>query len=184
METKVRALTFDEIKERILATATKLGLVAYAVEVLLNLGSLERTLKFCLVPKAWKGPLHHHHARVEVYYHASQAALANDPEALAEEADLPPDEDKEVERELEVQVEYHLVGPASQVSLSDMEAHVKPRMVALNRALGGEPRQVYYTVATDYEERNVAVRAQITDRICLPHRPHVALPHHQVSEVG
>jgi hypothetical protein len=62
---------------------------------------------------------------------------------------------------LEIDIEYVLLG--AEVPLAQLEAHVRPLVDRLNRALGGEPRKVYYTVATDYAGAAHAVEAKVLD---------------------
>ena len=151
------ALTFDALKTRLLAAAEEAGLESYAETALLDLGTLDRTLTFGLVAKGWKPP-YHRHAQVKVYYEVSHAALAD----LGDEAGDEPDD---MDVEVEVEIAYVLAGVASKLAVKDLASYVEPLAAKVNEALGGQQRQVYYTVSSGHPETGEAhvLEAKVED---------------------
>lgn len=145
-----RALSFEDLQAHILAAAAGARLEIWNVQALQNLVTFDRLLSFSVAPSSWKEP-YDHHAEIATSYRAIHAVMANEPERKHEEEDAL----------LEIDIEYVLLG--KEVALVDLEARVKPLVASLNAALGGEPRNVYYTVSTDYAGSNRAVEAKILD---------------------
>jgi hypothetical protein len=142
------ALKFDDVRQEILDAAEGAGLHAYAERVLLDLSNLDRALELCLVLEGWEPP-HEHHAAIKLDYSAKQTALADEGDEPGEEAD-------ELDTLLEIEIAYQLVGPISRLPLKDLARHVEPLAAKINKALGGEPRQVYYTVSAGHPKTGEA----------------------------
>ena len=142
------ALSFDDLQANLLAAAAAARLEIWNVQVLQNLTTFDRVLTFSVAPSAWTEP-YPHHAEVATCYRAVHALMANEPERklAAEDAWL------------ELDVEYVLLG--EEVALASLEERVRPLVERINAALGGEPRSVYYTVATDYAGSSRAVEAKV-----------------------
>lgn len=158
-----RALTFNELRERVLAAAAKAGLEVYAETTLLDLGLMERTLKFCVVPKGWQPPFHRH-AEIRVLYDVKHQVLA---EHSADELAEPRPEFDEIETDTEIEIAYALVGPGSGFPLLELNAHVDPLAAKINRTLGGQRRQTYFTVSTGHPETGepLVVEAKVLDLV-------------------
>ena len=144
-----RTLSFDEVKTRLLAAARGAGLSPFDERSLLDLDRLDRTFGFSVVPLAEAdGEDPARHAEVTVHYPASYASL----------------DEPEEELDLEIDVEYSLV-PEEGVELARLEAVSRPLLETLNATLGGTPRPIYYTVATDYRGGDRAVKARVLDLV-------------------
>lgn len=146
----MKALPFDELQANLLAAAAGARLEIWNVQVLQNLITFDRLLSFSVAPMKWKEP-YEHHAEVATCYRAVHALMANEPERQYGEEDAL----------LEVDVEYVLLG--SEVKLATLEERVKPLVAKINATLGGEPRKVYYEVATDYAGSAHAVTAKVVE---------------------
>jgi hypothetical protein len=142
------ALSFEDLQANLLAAAAGARLEIWNVQVLQNLITFDRLLSFSVAPSAWKEP-YPHHAEIATSYRAVHALMAQEPERklLAEDA------------QLDIDVEYVLLG--EEVALASLEERVRPLVEKINAALGGEPRSVYYTVATDYAGSDRAVEAKV-----------------------
>lgn len=147
-------LTFDELGERLLRAVRDAGLEPYAARTRLDLRELSRELSFCVVPRGWTEPFRHR-AQVELTYDVASAAAAADPEGRTTDPD-------DVVHEIEVQVEFHLVGPGDGLTMTDLKPYARPRLDRLNAALGRDrPLQIYYTVSTDYAGKDLPVSAEV-----------------------
>lgn len=154
IEPDTPSLTFDQFRARVLHAVVDAGLEPYAVKTLLDVDELSRELSFCVVPQGWKSP-YRHRAEVEVMFDVTHAAAAADPEGRT------PDPD-DVVYEVEVQVEFHMVGAGDGVSMTDLKPYAKPRLDRLNEVLGrDQPLQIYYTVSTDYAGKDHPVSAKV-----------------------
>ncbi len=146
----MKTLAFDELQANLLAAAAAARLEIWNVQATQHLQTFDRHLSFSVAPMKWKEPFSHR-AEVALVYRAIHALMANEPERKYGEEDAL----------LEVDVEYVLLG--SEVPLAKLEEHVKPLVSKINAALGGEPRKVYYTVATDYAGSTHAVEAKVVE---------------------
>jgi len=142
------AVSFDELQANLLAAAAAARLEIWNVQVLQNLITLDRLLSFSVAPSRWKKP-YEHRAEIATSYRAVHALMANEPERKFEEEDVI----------LEIDIEYVLLG--AEVPLAGLEERVKPLVKKINDTLGGEPRNVYYTIATDYAGSARAVEAKV-----------------------
>jgi hypothetical protein len=145
-----KALAFDELQQNLLAAAAAARLEIWNVQVLQNLITFDRLLSFSVAPSKWEEP-YEHRAEIATCYRSVHALMANEPERTFEEGDAL----------LEVDIEYVLLG--TEVSLDNLESRVRPLVAKINKTLGGEPRKVYYTVATDYAGSTHAVEAKVLD---------------------
>jgi hypothetical protein len=152
MDELPEAMSLEAIQERLVAAAGRAALEVFDQRVMLDLSSLERTLLLSVAPVEWVKK-DERRAEVAVAFTALHAALAADPERAYEEEDA----------ELAIDVEYCLLGPEHELPLAALEASMKPLVEKVNAALGGEPRPVYYTVATDYAGSARAVEAKVLD---------------------
>ncbi|MCO5167134.1 MAG: hypothetical protein M9894_12350 [Planctomycetes bacterium] len=147
-------LSFDQLRSRLLQAVVDAGLRPYAVKTLLNMDDLSRELSFCVVPRGWAEPFRHR-AQVEIVYDVTHAAAASDPEGRSTDPD-------DVVYEADVQVEFHMVGPGDELSMTDLKPYAKPCIDRLNAALRDErPLQIYYTVSTDYAGKDHPVSANV-----------------------
>ncbi len=138
-------LGFDDVRRSLREEAKEAKLRIEGERVLLDLDSLDRTLTLDVVPSEWdEGALPR--AGISLVYRPSHQ--------------MPVESDDEV---VEIDVEYVLVASESGVPLSELEARVRPHVENLHGVLGGDPLEVYYTVATDYKGTSRAVEAKVVD---------------------
>ena len=146
----MKALAFEDLQASLLGAAAGARLEIWNVQTTQHLQTFDRHLSFSVAPMKWEEP-YAHHAEVALVYRAIHALMANEPERTYGEEDAL----------LEVDVEYVLLG--AEVPLAKLEEHVKPLVGKINACLGGEPRKVYFTVATDYAGSTHAVEAKVLE---------------------